>query len=85
MSDDDLNYFEGRAQTELEMAQRSELPQVSAVHYKLAEAYLERVKALEISAAGDLGGLGAEASPEAATAPQSERRTSGRLRRLDEQ
>ena len=31
MSDDDLNYFEGRAQTELEMAQRSETPEVTVI------------------------------------------------------
>lgn len=30
MSDDDLDYLEGRAQTELEMAQRSQSPAVTA-------------------------------------------------------
>ena len=76
MSDDDLNYFEGRAQTELEMAQRSETPEVTAAHYNLAEAYLERVDALRASATTEPGGPGGEASvdAEAAAAGLPERR-----------
>lgn len=76
MSNDDLDYLEGRAQTELEMAQRSQTPEVTAAHYKLAEAYLERVEALRTSAAAEPGGPGGEAlvDAEAAAAGFSERR-----------
>ena len=69
MSDDDLDYLEGRAQTELEMAQRSESPAVTAAHYQLAEAYLERVETLRASAAAEPGAPGGEAPVDAKAAP----------------
>ena len=43
MSDEDVAYFYRRAEDELEMAQKAELPKVVAAHYQLASAYLERV------------------------------------------
>lgn len=46
MAEDDLDYFERRAEMELEIAQNCEMREVMAVHYALAELYLERVEAL---------------------------------------
>lgn len=43
MSDDDQNYYRQRAETELELAQRAQRPETVSAHYRLAEAYLERV------------------------------------------
>lgn len=40
---DDLEYFQARAEQELEWAQRASHAAVVAVHYELAERYLERV------------------------------------------
>lgn len=65
MTDDDLDYLQRRAETELEMAQRSEAPEVMAAHYKLAKAYLERVEALRASAADEAGESDGEAFTEA--------------------
>ena len=56
MPDDDLAYLQRRVEAELEMAQRSETPEATAAHYKLAEAYLERIEVLRISAAAVPGG-----------------------------
>ena len=64
MLDDDLDYFQRRAETELEMAQQSDKQGVTAAHYKLAEEYLARVKALRTPAAAETGGPGGEASVE---------------------
>lgn len=62
MRDDDLDYFQRRAETELEMAQQSDTQEVTAAHYKLAEEYLARVEALGASASAETGGPGGEAS-----------------------
>ena len=71
MPDDDVDYLQHRAQTELGMAQRSETPEVTAVHYKLAKAYLKRVEALRESAADEAGEPDGEAFAEAgAPAPE---------------
>lgn len=43
MPDDDLAYFERRAEQELQLAQQAVDPQVVAAHYRLAELYLERL------------------------------------------
>ncbi|MDM7957982.1 hypothetical protein [Blastomonas sp.] len=66
--DDDLDYLQRRAEKELEMAQRSETPEVTAAHYKLAEAYLERVEVLRASAAAEPGEPGGEAAADAEAA-----------------
>jgi hypothetical protein len=47
MSDEDLGFFYRRAEEELEMAHRAELPKVVAAHYQIASAYLERVATQE--------------------------------------
>jgi len=60
--DDDLDYLQRRAEKELEMAQRSVAPEVTAAHYKLAEAYLERVEVLRASAAAEPDGPRGEAA-----------------------
>lgn len=43
MNEDDVTYYRQRAETELEQAQRATQPEVVSAHYRLAEAYLERV------------------------------------------
>jgi hypothetical protein len=43
MSNCPLSYFEHRAETELEMAQRATHPAVVRAHYQLADLYLDRV------------------------------------------
>ncbi len=43
VSDEDCLYFIGRAEAELELAQRAEHPKAVEVHYGLAESYLDRV------------------------------------------
>ncbi len=40
---DDTEYFYRRAEAELEMAQKTEVPQAVKAHYTLASAYLDRV------------------------------------------
>lgn len=45
MNEDDVTYYRQRADAELERAQQATKPEVVAVHYQLAEAYLERVGA----------------------------------------
>lgn len=59
--DDDLAYFERRAEQELQLAQQAVDPQVVAAHYRLAELYLERLstgRAAElVSAGGPVGEL----------------------------
>ena len=43
MSDQDLEYFQRRAEQETELAQRAADARAVRVHYELASAYLERV------------------------------------------
>ncbi len=56
-ADEDLQYLQRRAEEELEAAQRSTVPEVTAAHYQLAEAYLDRI---EDKQAAPAGGGGAE-------------------------
>ncbi len=51
----DLQYLQRRAEEELEAAQRSTAPEVTAAHYQLAEAYLERIEAKRAAPAGGGG------------------------------
>lgn len=54
--DDNLAYFERRAEQELRLAQQAVDPQVVAAHYRLAELYLERLsteRAAELVSAED--------------------------------
>lgn len=41
--DDDLSYFQHRAEEEVKRAQEATLPEVVAAHHILSELYLERV------------------------------------------
>ena len=43
MARDDLNYYEKRAEAEIEMAQRATHASVVRAHYELATAYLDRI------------------------------------------
>lgn len=47
MFQDDLNYYRRRAELELEQARAATVPTVAATHRRLADAYLERVDAIE--------------------------------------
>lgn len=49
----DLDYYERRAEQELELAQRATNPEVVAVHYRLAELYLDRLPPLSKAAMAD--------------------------------
>lgn len=61
----DLSYLPWCAKAEVKQTQRSEAPEVTAAHYKRAEAYLDRVKALH---AGEVAGTAVEAAEEAVIA-----------------
>ena len=50
MSADDLAYYQRRAETELELAQRANDAKAVQIHYELATAYLEKVHAEEARA-----------------------------------
>lgn len=84
MADDDLAYLQRRAEAELELAQRSETPEVTAAHYKLAEAYLDRVEALKAGAAGDVPGSAVEAAEKAASPAPDSAKSERRSRAGDE-
>ena len=43
MSHEDVNYYESRAEAEIEMAQRSRNAQAVQAHYQLATAYLDKI------------------------------------------
>jgi hypothetical protein len=43
MSHEDVNYYERRAEAEIELAQRSESREAVQAHYQLATAYLEKI------------------------------------------
>lgn len=62
MPDNDLDYFQQRAETELKMAQQSDTAEATAAHYKLADDYLTRVEALRASAATQKSGPDEETS-----------------------
>lgn len=43
MSRDEVNYYQSRAEAELELAQRAEHAEAVQAHYQLASAYLDRI------------------------------------------
>jgi hypothetical protein len=43
MSHEDLDYYERRAEQEIELAQRSASSRAVQAHYQLASAYLDRI------------------------------------------
>ncbi|WP_165357165.1 hypothetical protein [Sphingosinicella sp. CPCC 101087] len=43
MDTDDLNYYEQRAEAEIEMAQRAHDSRAVQAHYRLATIYLDRI------------------------------------------
>jgi hypothetical protein len=43
MSRDEVNYYQSRAEIEIEMAQRAEHARAVQAHYQLASAYLDRI------------------------------------------
>jgi hypothetical protein len=64
--DDDLAYFERRAEQELQLAQQASDPQVVDAHYRLAELYLERLstgRAADLVSADDSIGDASPAVP----------------------
>ena len=50
-ADYEVDYYMRRAEAELDLAQHAILPKVTAAHYRLSQAYLERVEALRACAA----------------------------------
>ena len=47
MSNDDVTYYRHRAEVETEMAAQATLPQAVAAHYKLANAYFDRIAPID--------------------------------------
>ncbi|TFI59794.1 hypothetical protein E2493_02865 [Sphingomonas parva] len=45
--EDEIEYFQARAEQELELAQKANAPEVVAAHFEMASEYLERVAALQ--------------------------------------
>ena len=43
MSREEDDYYQRRAEAEIELAQRAECPQAVQAHYQLASAYLDRI------------------------------------------
>lgn len=75
---DDTDYLQHRAEEELEMAQRAGSPEATVVHYKLANAYLERIEAVNRSAEDEEDRSGAADGPNAAAASTESRRRSAK-------
>jgi len=51
MSHEDVNYYERRAEAEIQLAQRAGTPQAVQAHYQLATAYLDKIYGEEAPAA----------------------------------
>ncbi len=47
MREDDVTYFQRRGETEVECAQRASASRAVQAHHRLAEAYLEKVAAVD--------------------------------------
>ncbi|WP_242122401.1 hypothetical protein [Sphingomonas lacusdianchii] len=47
MTDDDIFYFQRRAEAEFKLARQATKPEVVAAHRQLAEAYLGRIASAE--------------------------------------
>lgn len=47
MTEEDILYFQRRAEAELELAQQATKPEVVSAHHQLAEAYLARIASAE--------------------------------------
>jgi hypothetical protein len=54
MSHEDRNYYERRAEAEIELAQRARHAAAVQAHYQLASAYLDRVHGDEPKSTGGL-------------------------------
>ena len=82
MSQDEAEYLEGRAEAEIEMAQRAQDPSVVQVHYELASAYLDRIHGDSPKSAPGIFGESSERSgrAQAVTASSSSSTKAARLR-----
>lgn len=47
MLEEERFYYQRRAETETERAQKATVPKVVQVHYQLAEAYFEKIDAIK--------------------------------------
>ena len=47
MFEDDRTYYRHRAEVEIAQAQRAAMPRAAKSHYQLAEAYLDKLRALD--------------------------------------
>ena len=54
MSQDDRDYFERRAEAEIELAQRARHKAAVQAHYELASAYLDRIHGEEPRSGGGI-------------------------------
>ena len=45
MTQEDIRYYQQRAEAELKSAHKASRPEVVTAHFRLAEAYLERIAA----------------------------------------
>lgn len=57
MSREEFDYYEGRAETQIELAQRAQCPRAVQAHYQLASAYLDRIHGDNPKAEPNLFGL----------------------------
>ena len=57
MNSDELDYYQSRAEAEIELAQRAKDSRVVQAHYELASAYLDQIHGEDVRAgtAGDEG------------------------------
>jgi hypothetical protein len=54
MSRDEVDYFQKRAEVQIELAQRAENPSAVKAHYQLASAYLDRIDGASPKAAAPI-------------------------------
>lgn len=54
MSREEIEYFQQRAELQIELAQRAENPSAVKAHYQLASAYLDRIDGAALKAAAPI-------------------------------
>ncbi len=57
MSREEFDYYQRRAETQIELAQRAQCPRAVQAHYQLASAYLDRIHGDTPKAGPNLLGL----------------------------
>jgi hypothetical protein len=54
MSREDIDYYQQRAELQIELARRADNPNVVKAHYQLASAYLDRIEGASPKAAAPI-------------------------------